>query len=402
MSAMNQPHAMTDNPELAPQAAAPEDDEISVLDLLHTVVDNLRLLVLTPVAAGLLALGYSYTIPPNFTASTQFLPPQQQQSAAASMLQSLGSSGGLAGAASGIKNPNEQFVTFLKSRRIQDALIEQLNLKAHYGGNQLTGVRSALAASTAIAIGRDGLITIAVTDKNPEFAARLANAHVEQLGNLLHNLALTEAQQRRAFFERQLANTKDNLAIAESALKASGISSDTLKKDPQTALTGLAQLEASIAVQEVKLASMRGYLTTSAPEFKQAQTELAALRSQVEKSERQLPKAAGSEADYTTKFRDFKYQETMFELFAKQYEIAKVDESRESAVIQVLDTATPPEVKSGPKKAQIAVLTTLATGFALLLFVFVRQALRNAGEDAESAAKLAQLRHAWRKALGRG
>jgi uncharacterized protein involved in exopolysaccharide biosynthesis len=67
----------------------------------------------------------------------------------------------------------------------------------------------------------------------------------------------------------------------------------------------------------------------------------------------------------------------------------------------VLDAAQPPERKSKPKKAQIAVLTTLATGFALLLFVFVRQALRNARQDAESAAKLAQLREAWRKALGR-
>ena len=101
------------------------------------------------------------------------------------------------------------------------------------------------------------------------------------------------------------------------------------------------------------------------------------------------------------KYRDFKYHETLFELFSKQYELARVDESREGAVIQIVDVAQAPEKKSKPKKATIAVLATLATGFALLLFVFVRQALRNAGQDAESAAKLQNLRRAWARALGR-
>jgi len=100
-------------------------------------------------------------------------------------------------------------------------------------------------------------------------------------------------------------------------------------------------------------------------------------------------------------FREFKYQETLFELFAKQFEMAKVDEAREGATIQVLDAAQPPELKSKPRKALIAVLACLATGFALLLFVFVRQAMRNASQDQESAQKLQALKTSWRKALGR-
>jgi uncharacterized protein involved in exopolysaccharide biosynthesis len=400
MSAMNQPHAMTDNPDFAPSAAAAEDDEISLLDLLHTVVDNLRLLVLAPLAAGVLALGLSFLVAPTFTASTQFLPPQQQQSAAAAMLQSLGALGGLAGAATGLKNPNDQFVAFLKSRSVQDTLIERFKLKAYYEAELMHDARLALASNTSISSGKDGLITVSVNDKDPAFAAQLANAHVEELGLLLNRLAVTEAQQRRAFFEKQLANAKDNLVKAEQALKASGVNSGALKANPEAAIEGLARLQASIAAQEVKLATMRGYLTEAAPDFKQAQTELAALRAQMNRAEREQP-ASANDSDYVAKFRDFKYFETLFELFAKQYEIAKIDESREGAVVQVLDAAQPPERKSKPKKAQIAVLTTLATGFALLLFVFVRQALRNARQDAESAAKLAQLRQAWRKALGR-
>ena len=146
---------------------------------------------------------------------------------------------------------------------------------------------------------------------------------------------------------------------------------------------------------------MRGYLAEGAPDFQQALTELSALRNQLRRAEQAQAPSAPGDSDYIAKFRDFKYNETLFELFAKQYELARVDESREGAVIQVVDVAVAPERKSKPKKAMIAVLTTLATGFALLLFVFVRQAVRNAAQDAESAAKLSQLHQAWARALGR-
>jgi uncharacterized protein involved in exopolysaccharide biosynthesis len=147
---------------------------------------------------------------------------------------------------------------------------------------------------------------------------------------------------------------------------------------------------------------MRGYLTESAPDFKQAQTELAAMRNQMARAEKEEPSSASANSDYISKFRDFKYHETLFELFAKQYEMARIDESREGAVIQVLDVELPKELKAKTKKALIAMMSTLATGFALLLFVFIRQALRSASKDEESAAKMAALKASFHKALGRG
>ncbi len=378
-----------------------EEDEISLLDLLQVVVDNLRLLVLAPLAAGLLALGFSFTIAPTFTANTKFMPPQQQQSGAAAMLQSLGALGGLAGAATGLKNPADQYVAFLKSRSVQDALVDRFKLMDRFEVKYRQDARLALEGSVRTSSGKDGLITIEVDANDPQFSADLANAHVEELYKLLGRLAVTEAQQRRVFFEKQLNTAKDNLVKAEQALKASGVNTGALKASPQAAIEGLAKLKAAITAQEIKLASMRGYLTENAPDFKQAQTELVALRNQITRAEKEEPTSNGNESDYVAKFRDFKYYETLFELFAKQFEMAKLDESREGAVIQVVDAAQPPERKSKPKKALIAALTTLAVGFMLLLFVFVRQALRGAGQDAVSAEKLTHLRRSWTKALGR-
>jgi tyrosine-protein kinase Etk/Wzc len=388
-------------PNPANAVSTVDEDEISLLDLLQTVVENLRLLVLAPLAAGLLALGISFLVTPTFTSTTQFMPPQQQQSSAAVLLQSLGALGGIAGAATGIKNPNDQFVSFLQSRTIQDSLIQRFKLVERYESEFLQDARDELGKNARISSGKDGLITVSVDDHDPVFAAELANAHVEELSQLLGRLAVTEAQQRRVFFEKQLASAKDNLIKAEQALQASGVNVSALKANPEAAVEGLAQLQASITAQEVKVASMRNYLTENAPDFRQAMAELSALRVQLRRAEQSQKPAQQGDSDYIAKFRDFKYNETLFELFAKQYELARVDESREGAVIQVVDVAQPAEKKSKPKKALIAVLTTLATGFALLLFVFVRQAVRNASREQASAEKLDALRRAWARALGR-
>jgi tyrosine-protein kinase Etk/Wzc len=380
------------------------DDEISLLDLLQTIVDNLRLLVLGPLAVGLLALGYSFTIPPTYTAKTQFLPPQQQQSAAASMLASLGSLGGLAGAVGGIKNPADQFLAFMKSVTIQDALIERFKLQDRYEASTKTDARLALTGSVRVTSGKDGLISVEVDDKDPKFAAELANAHVEELGKLLGKLATTEAQQRRLFFEKQLTLAKDKLIQSEIALKDTGVSGSVLKSNPATAVAAVAGLQASVNAQEVKLGAMRGYLAETAPDFKLAMGELSNLRAQLAKQEKDSPSSgakASTEGDYITKYRDFKYHETLFELFSKQFELAKVDEAREGAVIQVLDAAQAPERKTKPKKAMIAIIATLASGLALLLLVFLKQALSNSGQDPASARKMSQLKNSWRRALGR-
>jgi uncharacterized protein involved in exopolysaccharide biosynthesis len=379
----------------------PEDDEISLLDLLQTIVDNLRLLILGPLVVGLAALGISFTIAPTFTATVNFLPPQQQQSAAASMLASLGGLGGLAGAAAGLKNPADQYLAFMKSNRVQDELIERFKLDERYQAKFKEDARAALTGNTRATSGKDGLITVQIDDKDPKFAAELANAHVEELQKLLAKLAVTEAQQRRAFFEKQLIQVKEKFTEAEQSLRATGVSSSVLKSNPTSALAAVAGLKAQVTAQEVKVGAMRGYLAETAPDFKQAMTELANLRAQLAKQEKDEPAAASGQGDYVAKFREFKYQETLFELFARQFEMAKVDESREGAVIQVLDAAQPPERKSKPKKALIAIIATLAAGFALLLFVFIRQALLNAKQDPESAQKLTALQASWRKALGR-
>ncbi len=387
---------MPESPPADTISTTPEDDEISLLDLGVVIAENLRLLVLGPLAVGLAALGFSFSIAPTFTAKTTFLPPQQQQSSAAAALSQLGALSGLAASAAGIKNPSDQYVALLKSSAVADRLIDRFKLMDLYEAKFREDVRKTLAGSTRVAAGKDGMLTIEVDDKSPQRAADIANAYLVELRTLMGTLALTEAQQRRVFFARQLEQTKARLTAAEIALGGIGVGANVLKADPKAAVESVARLQAQVTVQEVKLAAMRGYLTEAAPEFKQAQLALAALRAQLQKS------AAGAEpasaaGGYIEKYRDFKYQETLFELFSRQFELAKVDEAREGALIQVVDKATPPERKAKPAKAMIAIIATLVAGFVLLLWVFLRKMITNTNSRPEDAGKLAAIRAGFRR-----
>jgi tyrosine-protein kinase Etk/Wzc len=383
-------------PHMHTEPSVLEDGEIHVLDVLHTLLSSWRLLLVGPMLIGACALGITFMIPPTYIGITKILPPQQQQSSSAAMLQSLGALGGLAGAASGMKNPADQYVAFLKSRAVQDALVARFKLQNRYDIALKEDAVKALNARTNIMGGKDGLITIEVEDKEATTSAALANGYVEELRKLLDRLAVTEAQQRRAFFEKQLQQTKIHLTEAEEALRRTGVNETTLKSNPVVAVTAVAQLRAQITAQQVKLASMRGYLTESAPAFKQAQAELSALRAQESQFGGGTAAPADGDADYIARYRDVKYHETLFELFARQFELAKVDESREGAVIQVLDRAQTPERKSKPKRAFIALVAALIALGSLLLFVFLRQGWRNLALDPDGSQKIARLRTAWR------
>jgi len=369
-------------------------DEIDVLDLALVLAENWRSLVFLPLVAGLAALGISFLIPPTFTATTRILPPGQQQSTSAVLAAQLGSLAGLIGGAAGIKNPVDQYVALLKSRSVYDAIIRRFNLRELYDERYIEDTRKELERRMRVSAGvKDGIISIEVEDRDPKQAADIANAFVEELRNLSNTLAITEAAQRRLFFETQLTQAKDNLTKSEVALRGSGVSEAALKTVPQSALEALARLKAQITAQEIKLASMRMFMTDSNPQFRLAIQELVALRAELSKAEQSnTSKATGDGAEYVAKYRDFKYHETLFELMAKQYELARLDEAREGAVIQVVDAALPPERKSKPMKALIAVLTTLAVFFAMMLFVFVRQASQNMARQPESAEKLGRLR----------
>jgi capsule polysaccharide export protein KpsE/RkpR len=369
-----------------------DEEGISLLDIAVTLAENLKLLIVGPIVVGLAALGIAYLITPVFTARTTFLVPQQQNPASAA-LASLGALAGLAGGAGGVRSPADQYVALMQSSTVQDRLIDQYGLMEVYEAEYRFEARTALQKSARVNVGKkDGLITVEVDDKDPKRAADLANSHIEELRRLTSVLAVTEAQQRRAFFEQQLARSKERMTTAQQSLQASGFNQGALRAEPKAAADSYARLKAEVTAAEVRLQTMRSYLNENAPEFQQQQATLAALRGQLSRTEQVADPQSGS--DYISKYRDFKYEEALFDLFARQYEMARLDESREGAIIQVVDVAQTPEWKSKPKRAQIAIVAFVVTAIALMGFVLIRAAWRQTVMQPDSASRIARIRTA--------
>jgi len=339
-----------------------------------------RGIAVATLAAAVLGAAGSFLLPPWYTARTAFMTPQSQQGLAGAALASLGALSGLAGAVAGVKSPGDQYVGLLQSATISNRIIDKFKLVEIYDVKFKMDARKELASNARFGLGKkDNIISIEVDDRDPQRAADMANAYLQELRELSEHLNLTEAQQRRAFFEKYLKQTQAQLQLAQQVLQKSGFNAGALKAEPKAAAEAYANLQARAAAAEVKLQALRRGLSDSSAEVQSQLGVVEGLREQLSKQER--PQAGPADQDYISAYRDFKYQETLLEIFARQFEIAKVDEARESSVFQVIDAATPPERKSRPKRSVIA-LGAMFAGFLLACFWYRRQYMQTRVADA--------------------
>jgi uncharacterized protein involved in exopolysaccharide biosynthesis len=285
-----------------------DEDEISLLDLLLVISENIKLLIIGPILAGLIALGYAFTITPTFTAKTTMLPPSGGSGGtAAAILDQLGPLAGAAGLGGG-GGASSAIMAYLESDVLRDKVIAKFDLKKYYESEFQTQARASLKGATKITSDKkSNLIVIEVTDKSPKLAADIANFYVDAVREIMGTVAVQNARTQRELLERQIE--------------------EALKKPYQSPI--------------IRDAVIQGLI--------------------------------------------------------RQAEMARLDESRrDGPLLTQVDVAQPPELKTGPKKAMIAVITSLAVGFALLLFVFIRSAMANANQDPESAQKLSRIKRAFR------
>lgn len=298
-------------PGLTNKSGLIEDDAVDLLDLLLTISGSIKLLTIGPLAAGLVALGIAFTIPPTFTARTSIIPPTSAGgSTASSILESLGPLAGVAGGGLGLKDPSAAITAYLGSDTILDEIVVKFELRRKWESSTQAEVRDVLKGVTRVTSDkRSSLLVIEVDDQDPAFAAELANAYVIALKGFMQRIALENARAQREFLETYL----------EEAMRA----------PYQSPMVGEAIIQGLI----------------------------------------------------------------------RQVEMARIDEASDGPFITQVDVAEPPELKSKPKKALIAVLTSLAAGFALLLFIFLKQAIGNGSADPGVASKLKKIKQSlcfWR------
>lgn len=385
------------------------NEEISVLDIFIVLARRKWLIFKIAAAFAVTALIISLLLPQRYTATTTIMPPQQNSSLSSALMSqigSLGSLGALAGSSMGLKNPNDMYVGMFKSRTVEDAMIRRFGLMEEYHQKYMSTARKAFE-NHAIVDGekKDNLITISVEDRDPKRAAEMANAYVDEYRRLSQHLAIGEAAQRRLFFEQQLEQAKDNLANAEGRLAETERKTGMIQLDSQARalIESAATLRAQIAAKEVQLQGMKTYATNENADVIQTQQELDSLKAQLAKlggnagddsaglivPRGQVPQAG---VEYIRSVRDVKYYETIFEILARQFELAKLDEAKEGALIQVVDPAIVPDYKSFPKRGLITIIAAIAGLFVGVFVAFLRESVDRLKRDPEQSERLSVLR----------
>jgi uncharacterized protein involved in exopolysaccharide biosynthesis len=366
------------------------EDGIDLTDLFRALSRRGRLIFGITVASAVIALVVSLLLPDYYKAETRILPPNEKGGNLAAQL--MGQAGGLialAGGAAPLKSQGELFVEIIKSRTVLDRIVDRFDLLNLYRFGLLNfdkkryrqdARKSLLELLTVREDRKSGIIILTVEDKDPKRAAEMANAFVEELKSLRGGLAISEAGQRRMFFEEQIQHTKVSLAHAEEEIKGFQQRTGMFQVDAQARaiIEGIARLRAGIAVKEVEAKVLRSFATAQNPDLQRVEEEIRALRGELEKVETSkgrgfdplMPSGRVPEmgTEYLRKLRQLKYHETLYELLSKQYELAKLDEARDAVVIQVIDRAVPPERKSRPHRALIVLLATVTM---LFLSVFI-------------------------------
>lgn len=372
----------------------PEYDANALLDLLAQLPEW-RFFILKVVAVcAVLSVVAALLWPKTFTATTRIMPPQQEKSSLGNMMMGqLSSVASLAGGSASSflgKSQSDVYIYVLGSRTVADDLINRFSLMAVYKQKMRVYTEEELKANTQFSSGKEGGISISVSDRDPQRAADIANAYVDELKKLNQTLAMTEAGRRRIFFEHEVQLAGDELSKAELAMKNTQEQTGILMLEPQSRamIEGLAGLQGQVAAQEAEVESMRSFATDENPDLKRAESELAAMKAELSKLESgkvgspvanlDIRKVPEKGLAYLRAVRELKYREAVYDAMTKQYQVARVDEAREGAMIQVLDKAVPPEIRTSPKRTlMVATATFIGFFFAVVLALLIERGRQN-------------------------
>lgn len=364
------------------ESSLQEGQNERIVDLTFILFKHKRLILGLTCIAFVISIGMSLLMPNEYRADVTILPPQQNANAGAAILSQLGGAAGLAAGVAGLRTPNELYAGMLRSRIVADKIIRKFDLQKREDKGSMDAARKSLEGRTAVAIGKDGLIKVEVTDRDQKLVAQIANAYVAELQTLTQQLAVTEASQRRMFFQRELVEAKNSLAAAEINLKHALSTNGVASADAETVsvIETTARLKSQVAAKEVQLRAMRAFLTPNHPDFRKLEEEVSSLYTEISRLQGGEGSGGGNSVQSSGNdratgsvqlVRELKYRQMLYELLAKQYEAARIEEAKDPALIQVVDPANEPERKFKPRRLLIVVVCTMISMFFAIVLAFM-------------------------------
>lgn len=370
-----------------------DEDQINLLDYWRVLLKRKLLIGIIVGAAIICSIIYSLTLPAIYASTASIFPPQQESSMSGIASQLPGGLGSLAGGFLGISAPADMWQAILKSEAIREAIINRFDLVRALKESSMGDARNTLGGMTKVAKSKEGIIAITVEDKDPARAAAIANAYVEELDKINKGMVTTSGRRMRVFVEERLVGSKEELAKAENAIRGFQEKNRAVKLDDQsrTVIEAIGTLKGQLMAKEVELQTLLSYATPTNPNAELLSTQVSELKERLRELEEGKPKLGNSSSkdifiptskmpdlslQYARLFRDAKVQQTLYELLTQQYEMARIQEAKDTPTVQVLDDAKVPEKKVKPNRREIVILSTIIALFSGIFMAFLLEYIK--------------------------
>jgi tyrosine-protein kinase Etk/Wzc len=389
---------------------SPNEAKIHLLDYLIVLAKHSRMIIYASVAVTLLTYLVLFILPNKYTAVARLLPPMKNTTLSAQILSYLGGgnlpgsgpvSGGMSAGLLGLKSPTDLYIAMLNCDSILDRIVARFNLMNVYKEKYSDDARKTLLKrSNIVSAAKNTIISIEVTDKDATRAAEIANAFIDELNKLLQRFAHHEAKERLVFLENERVQAVHNLTKAEETLRTFSEKNSVLQIDAQTrgAIEYIARLRGEIDAKEVQIQVLRQQATSFNYDVVRLETESKGLKEKLRAAETQYgacvsdvcfpsSKAPGIGLEYLRLFREAKFQESLYMLYVKLLETARMDMARNFDVIQVLDPGIPPQ-KNCNKRLLPAILAGTITFFMMIIVAFGREYMQNMNNREDDVRRL--------------
>jgi uncharacterized protein involved in exopolysaccharide biosynthesis len=372
--------------------------------------ESRRFVFRAAVTGLLLSTLIAFLIPRRFETTARLMPPDQGSSgmgmammaaASGSLSPQVGSSlgpslGAMAGDLLGLKNSSDLFIGILQSRTVLDDVINKFDLRKVYWDRRMEDAREDLQKYTTVTEDRkSGIISIRVVDKSPTRAAAMAGEYINELDRVVVSLNTSSAHRERLFLEGRLTQVKQDLETAEQNFSQFATKNTALDIPMQ----GRAMIEAT-ATLEGELISAQTELEGLKQVYADGNVRVRSTQARVDELQRQLEKSLGSKSNqpvsptareqntlfpsirdlpalgvgYADLYRNTKIQEVVFQTLTQQYELAKVQEAKETPSVKVLDSPDVPEKKSFPPRLLLVAIGGILAIMGSITWIFSRQA----------------------------
>lgn len=352
---------------------------IQVLELLGLLAKRKRLVAFMTVLSAVLSAAYSLTMPNIYSATAKVLPPQKDGGSIYSMLGQMGGLAGLAGGKGAVEG--ELYIGILKSRSVGETVVNRLELVKRWHAKGVRQAWERLDRSVKAATGKDGIIFISAEDTDPKLSALIANTVADELGRTMVRLNLSKVGSEKLFLEQRLDVVKRDLKAAEDDLKRFSQNNKIVKVDSQAeaSVSGAARLKTEIAMKEVELAELRKSQTDENYQVSAVQAGLRRLKAELSTTAGNGGNGDGVPSignvpqlglEFSRKMRELKTQEALFEQLSKQYELAKLNQAKDSSSLQILDEAVVPDIKTRPRRSTLVIMSTLVAFIVSVILAF--------------------------------